>query len=486
LCYKFNQQITKEKEKRMRKILGLTAVLILFCDSRSFGVSCPPVAGDNTKNIRDCVAKASISDKLVILSGQYPISDQILVASGVKLQGSGTFWGSEIDVNFGQDYPNTDGDHAAVVLQENSAVDGLTFFYPAQTKGKRLIEFPPSISVKGSFCRVINSFFPNSYVGIDAKYPHGKLNMENLEFGMYFRGIRIDECYDIDKFSIIHANPGMWATWVDDSEVIGWMMDNSATIEAQRIDWLWVSQMFAFGTKYGILLTSSSHGATGEAQILQSGCDACRYGIYSDVESGGRPWLITVSNWSGTAFNPVVKISDGVSIYLANIEGVNISNANFWGVRNEAIFLNNCSTVALSGNNFITNGWNTADNNSSAIRLVNCKRGNIIGNNGSSSRESSLGIILENSHDITLIANRFEIQSPAIKILSFSSGIIALANGGCVQDLTNDPTNKLDAPCYAQPQNTPTPTPTPTATIAPTCTPTPTPRRTPRKGDGAD
>ncbi len=484
----------------MRKLVKIFSwIVFIFLSltaSNSFAVFCPPVAGDNTGNLNQCIAQAALSDRIVILGdsclvdtsgsvvllkSDYPISGQVIVPrGGISLIGSRAFSGTQIDINFGKNYSNTDSSNAAFVLMDGAVIDGLTFNYPDQVKGKQLYEFPPTISVQGSFCRVKNSFFPNSYVGIDATVPHGKLNMQNLEFGVYYRGIRDDQCYDIDKFDVIHANPGMFATWVDDSDVANWMYNNSAAIEVSRIDWFYLNQFFAFGPKYGILINSSSHGSVGEAQIIQAGCDACRYGIYSNT-SGSYPWLLTISNWSGTAFNPNNKNDGGNSIYLVNVSGVNISNSNFWGVKNDGIYLQNCSSISVSGNNFITNGWNTANNYSAAIHLVNCSNGSVIGNNGVASN-NGIGINLENSQDISIMGNRFKTQSDSIRITGTASGIITVANGGCVDDLSgNDPSNKIDNPCYSASVFTPTPiivsTPTPTAT--PTPTPTSTPVATP-------
>ncbi len=480
----------------MRKVLVkfVFAVFFLFAHN-SFAVFCPPVSGDNTNNLNQCIAQAATTDKVVMLmdfcvvdpSGKitatgsdYPISSQIVIPNGVSLIGSGTLWGTQVDVNFGQNHSNTDSANAAFVLKDYAVIDGITFNYPDQIKGKQLYEFPPTISVQGSFCRVKNSFFPNSYVGVDATVPHGKLNMQNLEFGVFYRGIRDDQCYDIDKLDVIHTNPGMFATWVDDSDVMNWMYNNSAAIEVSRIDWFYLNQFFAFGPKYGILISSSSHGSVGEAQIIQAGCDACRYGIYSNTSSS-KPWLLTISNWSGTAFSAVSGKDSGNSIYLVGVEGVNISNSNFWGVRNDAIYLQNCSSVSISGNNFITNGWNTANNYSAAVHLVNCSRGNIIGNNGAASN-NGIGINLENSKNISVIGNRFETQSDSIRITGTASGIIATGNGGCVDDLSGgDPSNRIDNLCYAASEFTPTPTITftPTPTLTPTPTPTPTPTKNP-------
>ena len=480
----------KEERREQMKKMAATSLIAFMLAVPAFAVFCPPVSGDNTQNLRACIAQAAATDNLVILAdfcdvdssghfvdlpGAYPISDQIIVPSSVKILGSGTYWGATINVNFGQGLSNTDSSHAAFVLKDNAAIDGVTFFYPAQTKGIQLIEFPPTISVQGSFCRVLNSFFPNSYVGIDATVPHGKLNMENLEFGMYYRAIRDDQCYDVDKFVTIHANPGMWATWKDDSNVIGWMMNNSATLEVSRIDWLYVEQLFAFGTKYGILMTAKNNGSVGEAQIIQAGCDACRYGIYSNIQNvSSYPWLITISNWSGTAFDPVSGKGSGTSIYLANVNGVNISNSNFWGIRDDGVYLENCTGVILTGNNFQTDNWNQSKNGSSAFHLVKCKRVTAMANTGASTNGGA-AFTINGGDDMSFVANQFNVQGPSIT-LNGATNVKTSVNSGCVQDSWNDQSNRIDYPCSVDYFNTPIPTPTPTVTPTnPTVTPTPTP-----------
>jgi parallel beta-helix repeat protein len=491
-----------------RTTFGIAIVTSFLWASYSFAVFCPPVSGDNTQNLRNCIAQASVTDFTVILGdfcevdptghyislpGRYPISDQVVVLTDVEILGSRTYWGSTIEVNFGSPYSNTDNSHAAIVLKEGAAIDGVTFDYPIQTKGKQLIEVPPSISVQGSFCRVKNMFFPNSYVGIDATAPHGRLNMENLEFGVYYRGIRDDQCYDIDKLNIIHANTGLWATWTDDSEVTNWVYNNSATIEVSRIDWLYINTFFAFGPKYGILINSSKNGTVGDAQIIQAGCDACQYGIYSNLTGNSWPWLIAISNFSGTSFNPIGGKGDGTSIYLVHVHGVNISNSNFWGVRNDGIYLEDCSSVSVSGNTFADNGWNSARNHSAAIHLVNCRRASVVGNTGTSNDGTSYAVRIEGGSNISIFANQFEVPGASVSIEG-ATNVTALGNG-CVQDFGNDPTNRIDVSCSGDPAYTPTPmstrTPTPTPTPTrnpgdPTPTPTPTvlPTRIPKEKPG--
>jgi len=424
-----------------------------------WATECLLISGDNTDQVQKCLDDAAKGDHVVNIA-PFLISAPVTIPERTALRGSGASWGTVVTVNFGRGESSENKLRAGLIMKNGSTIDGITPFYPGQLVGKALVEYPPTIAVISGDTTVENCTFPNSYVAVDVRGAHGRFFVRNNRYGPHFRMIRIDECYDVDDLSNNRSNPAIWAG-NDNSELYAWMHNNSVGIEANRLDWLWIDRFFDWGVKYGIWLNQSVNGISHGVQVVQSGCDACRYGIYSNIESGDRPWLVTVSNWSGTSFNPVDDKDDGVSIYLAHIEGVNISNSNFWGLRNEGIYLNDCSTVSLLGINFLTDDWNIAENNSAAIHLVNCRRGSIVGNSGASSRDSSVGIILEGSHNIKVIANPFETKGPAIKILSSSSGITALANGGCVQDLTNDPTNKIDTPCYMQPQNTATPIPTP-------------------------
>lgn len=421
--------------------------LLFFVFSKSlYSLNCPPVVGDNTQNLKNCIDQAKNSDLIVFLSGgRYPISEQIIVSESVSIVGIGTLWGTVLDINFGQD--QTSKDLAAFVLKNYASLDGITFNYPVQQKGYRLKMFPPTVSVQGSFCRVKNSFFPNSYIGIEASVPHGKLNLLNLEFGVYFRAIQIDQCYDIDKIDVIHANPGMFRTWKDDSDIFSWMMENSATLEVGRIDWLYVNQFFAFGTKYGILITESEHGTVGDAQIIQAGCDACRFGIYSDNKKH-FPWLITISNFSGTAFDPATGGGSGMGIYLKNIKGVNITNSNFWGVRDDGIYIEKSSSVILSGNVFHNNSWNMSKGGFSAIHLVNCNRGTIIANSGSNNIKGSYGIRIEGGSSINILGNAFDVP---IFIENGAKDIFVMGNTGCTYDETNDSSNRIDVYCRGIP-----------------------------------
>jgi len=416
----------------VNKAVGFFLFTLLMAKSNLLAIVCNPSgSGDDTNTLRGCIANAVQSDNVIEIKGVFTISDQIVVLPKVALKGVGTYGGSQINIVFGKGYSYNDKSKAAFILKEGAVIDGLTFFYPDQEKGKKLEEFPPTISVQGSFCRVVNSFFPNSYVGIEASVPHGKLNMQNLEFGVFYRAIRDDQCYDIDKFNVIHANPAMWRTWQDDSDVFNWMFENSALIEVARIDWLWINTVFSFGTKYGILINSSEYGTVGEAQIIQAGCDACQYGIYVDPQSKHFPWLLTISNWSGTAFNSVNGKGSGVSIYICNTKGVTISDSNFWGIRDDGVYLENCENISLSNLNFLDNGWNIANNGSAAIHLSNCKLASIFGGGGSNSHKSSVGIIVEDSSNVTIVGTKFIVPASSIVIRN-SSGVVNFGNSGNV------------------------------------------------------
>ena len=513
----------------MKKVLGLLPALLLFA-FYSFATPCVPIPipGDNTKVLRDCIATAAASDKVVDIGGVFSITDQIIVSSGVKLRGPGTLQGGEMDIGFGQNYSNTDSANAAFVLKDYAAIDGLTFNYPAQTKGQPLIEFPPTISVQGSFCRVINSFFPNSYVGIDATLPHGKLNMENLEFGVYFTAIRDDQCYDIDKIVVVHGNPGMFATWVDDSAMVNWMHQNSTFIQAGRIDWLWIEFAFVWGPKYGLNMVASQYGATGDAQIETFGCDACQYGVYSNILSGPTPWLISISHAALTAFDPTTGGGSGTGIYLYGVHGVSLDSPNCWGIRNSCIQFKNVTSFGINNLKVISNGWNqasaqqaniqgmdsvysekmenwnayikrlfkipdieykaqgwnTSNSGSALIELDNCSGGGVSLASGESNKSSSIGILVNGGNNISLVANTVDVPSASIVITNGAANIRAVGNGGCTQDLSDSSSNRIDNLCEAVSTPTPTPTLTPTPTPTPTknpIDPTPTPKINPCK-----
>ncbi len=529
----------------MKRVLWLAVIAIAAYSRSASAVFCPalPIPQDATQQIKNCIKQAADTDKVVFLTSDhavgasdtltsyandYPISSQIIV-DGVSIIGSGVLWGSQIDINFGQGFSNTDTANAAFVQRNGAVMDGLTFNYPVQVKGQPLIEFPPTIAVQGSFCRVKNSFFPNSYVGIDATVAHGKLNMENLEFGVYFTAIRDDQCYDIDKIFVIHGNPGMFATWVDDSVMVNWMHQNSTFIQAGRIDWLWIKFAFAWGPKFGLNLVSSQYGATGDAQIETFGCDACQYGVYSNIQSGSVPWLISISHAALTAFDPTTGGGSGTGIYLYGVHGVSLDSPNCWGIRNSCVQFKNVDSFGINNLKVISGGWNqasaqqasmqgidssysesmanwnayikslfkipaieykaqgwnTSDSGYALIELDNCSNGGVSLAAGDSNKSSSVGIVVNGGNNISLVANTVNVPSAPIVIANGATNIRAVANGGCAQDLSGSSSNRIDNLCGVVSTPTPTPTPTPVPTknpTDPTPTPTASPTRTPKTG----
>lgn len=418
---------------------------------------CPPVEGDNSENLRSCLALAAQTDNRVQIGGTYTIisPDPITIPPGVTLEGVPSAWGATISVDTPPSlYSYDDDDHATFILGNGSAVRGVTAFYPRQLWTKGLAEYPPFIALayRATDVTISDSFFINAYVAISAWRRSSRVNVLNNRYGEYFRMVRINENYDIDRIINNHSNPGLWPGKGDATERKLWRHANAVGIELGRADWPRIDQFFAWGVKVGILLTQSPQGIAGVVNIDQSDCDACAYGIYSDVEVAPYPRLLSISGWGAAPYDPNKPSQDpenqGTAIYLRNVNEVNVSNSKFFAARDDAIHIENANVVSINGNVFRANGWNITRKGTAAIRLVGCSNAAVVGNAGKNDYFNSRAIVIESGDNIKVLANAFQLGGgqPVVIFDAQTQNSFALGNGS-VDDSGQNNVVDVSFPC---------------------------------------
>jgi len=390
----------------MKKATLLIA-MIFFFSSYAYSIVCPNVPGDDTQCLRECLQEAKNSDKVAELYGDFIITGQIVVPQGVVLKGTGAYWGSTIKVTFGEELAYDDRSNGAIVIEKNVILDGLTFFYSYQTRSGPFKSYPPTVVIAqdSGFQSIKNCFFPNSYTAIDMTEAHGRVSIFMNQFGASFRGIRVNRCYDIDRISFNHFNYNIWEV---DQSTWFWLYNNGVALEAARVDWLWVNNLFVFGYKYGIWLTSTESGTSGPVEITNVGFDMCQRGIFSNVESGPRPWLVSIVNSDFVAGNPSSFLSsnDGIGIELVGISQLTLRDNKFWGIRDKAIRLERCEKITVDSNKI--SNWNISGESNPAILLESCFSGAVYGNtisNATQGGSGRQGIVLDGSSNIIISLN---------------------------------------------------------------------------------
>ncbi|HZK34972.1 MAG TPA: glycosyl hydrolase family 28-related protein [Bacillota bacterium] len=125
---------------------------------------------DSTQAFKKALDAAGKTGGTVYLpAGDYTISDQLVVPSGVELKGiydvpsHPKVAGSIINTTYGKG--DEDG-KPLILLEENSGVNGVSFYYPEQSYID-FIPYPWTVQSLGENCWAINAVFINSYNGLD-------------------------------------------------------------------------------------------------------------------------------------------------------------------------------------------------------------------------------------------------------------------------------------------------------------------------------
>ena len=140
-----------------------------------------------------------------------------------------------------------------------------------------------------------------------------------------WRGIFVDECYDIGHIENIHFWP-FGLTYKPDDPYCKWVNTQGVAFELARTDWHYVSNTFCFGYGVGYKFSESKAGST-NGNFLGLGADSCRRAVL--VEQAQPPGLLItngefVGRWGST---------DSVCVEIGpKVAGkVSLVNCSFWG-----------------------------------------------------------------------------------------------------------------------------------------------------------
>ncbi|MBQ7338764.1 MAG: hypothetical protein IJW40_09975 [Clostridia bacterium] len=226
-------------------------------------------------NAIDAVSKKG-GGTVFVPAGYYCLTKPLVLPSGVALVGEiepGTANGTVLCIYHGKG--ETAPDQAAVVMNHQSSVQSLAFWYPEQTLvNGNFIPYPSTITQRGSEgVTVRNVTFVNSYFGLNYGTLGGGQASNSLQYTRDIYGTCLsigyhnDPSYDIGKLENFHFSPDYWL----DSGLPGtpneellrtWMLRNSTGIWLQRIDWTYIADIYVDGYNKGIYASQSEQGAT--------------------------------------------------------------------------------------------------------------------------------------------------------------------------------------------------------------------------------
>lgn len=348
-------------------LLLLMVLLLALCVSSVGAEAVFPIADfgaaadattDDTAAIQAALDAASAAGGgLVQLDNkQYLVAGSLTIPRGVTLQG---LWEMphHAALEFGTTIYATGGKGQAdgtplINLMPDSAVKGMTFFYPEQQLSD-IQPYPWTIQGRGMHSSVIDVTLVNSYQGIDfGTHPHELHYIRNV-FGCPLKiGVYIDKCTDIGRVENVHFNPHYWLRSSDPQLAAfadqGWatlreyLFDNLTAFLIGRSDWEYIFNTFSFGAHIGYHFIETPSGAT-NGNFLGIASDWAWTSV--KVDATQEPGLLITNGQfvGGTGSGKVIDITDGV---------VQLSNCAFWGPQDVIVSITGRSFASFSQCNF--------------------------------------------------------------------------------------------------------------------------------------
>jgi len=208
----------------------------------------------------------------------------------------------------------------------NSAVIGVVVIYPEWKQSDvPPTPYPPCIASRNTEnVGVLDCCLLNPYEGIHFELAHRHL-VRNVTGYPIWRGLFVDQCYDIGHIENIHFWP-FGLSYKPDDPYCKWININGVAFEFARSDWHYVSNTFCFGYGCGYYFSDRGHGGT-NGNFLGIGADSCRRAVLVE-QSQKQGLLITNGEFVGRWTS-----EDSVCLEIGekNDGAVMLTNCSFWG-----------------------------------------------------------------------------------------------------------------------------------------------------------
>ncbi|MCL5283362.1 MAG: hypothetical protein M1330_01410 [Armatimonadetes bacterium] len=234
-----------------------------------------------------------------------------------------------------------------ITLHTNSALDGIAVFYPDQTQPTPT-PYPWCIRGNGDDCAIRNVLLVNPYQGVDfGTHPAGRHFIDGLYGQPLYKGLFIDQCYDIGRVENVH----FWPFW--NSSVGKWTSEHGTAFIIGRADWEYMFNCFCIWYKVGYHFIQHKNGP-GNVVLTQCGADG--------GADGTATTPVIVDNCQGHAgisfVNGQFMGVTGVVVRPTNTGPVKFTACGFWGMINsiQAAKLAGRGGVTFDGCHFISWG----------------------------------------------------------------------------------------------------------------------------------
>lgn len=415
----------------MHPLVALLVTVLVVAATPVLGYECSPT-NRTSGTLTACIQEAQgQGDNVVRLTGTpWEISSQVIVPAGMALLGPAIDGGVELSITWtGGGAPSWDVSidnqevayrNAAVMLNSRSALEGLTFSYPAPGTSQPSRAWPTVglLGESGSVTdvRVERNFFRDSYYAVSGvptnNIPAARLVIRQNEFSQHALAVRLDDCAErcvIEKNNFGARDGGRsWGAWI---------LGNANAIELRDVEGAWVESNRVRGYRRGINLrrgVSRAGDSTpwpSNVHVRDLTCQGCNVGVATtDFTVGDLLAGLTVeaSHFEGKA-GGVSQMTYG--IYLKYARDVVVSGCAFTSSNSSAVWVSTSTNLSVAGNVFAD--WNQAvQSGHAAVWLTQATNAVATGNVGSSSVScpsfgGCIGVHVDGATRVTTSANSF-------------------------------------------------------------------------------
>ncbi|MEK7675142.1 MAG: glycosyl hydrolase family 28-related protein [Verrucomicrobiota bacterium] len=240
-----------------------------------------------------------------------------------------------------------------ITLHQNSTLHGLTVFYPDQKQKNPPVAYPWTVRGIGDNCSLVDVLLVNPYQAVDfGTAPAGRHYIKGLYAQPLYRGLFIDQCFDVGRVEDVHFWP-FWGGW--DAALYEFVREEGIAFIIGRTDWEYLFNCFCIGYRVGYQFIQTKAGAP-NCVLTQCGSDI-------------GPTAVRVESCQGHAGLSFVngQFMAGIEVKETNKGPVKFTACGFWNVPstdNHAVLAGTGHTT-FNGCHFI--GWGQKNAEAPAI-----------------------------------------------------------------------------------------------------------------------
>ncbi|HIJ66084.1 MAG TPA: hypothetical protein HPP77_09050 [Candidatus Hydrogenedentes bacterium] len=282
---------------------------------------------DDTAAFQAALDKAGAKGGGVVKAGvgQFRMKGHLVFPSNVTLEGIWRAPARGVPFSGGTVLMPTEGKGEPegtpfIKLNTTSTLKGVTIFYPEQVRENPPHAYPWTVQGEGDNCSIVNVTMVNPYQAVDfGSLFCGRHYINGLYAQALYRGLFIDQCYDVGRIENVH----FWPFWTvaTSGPLFDFTEENGIAFMIARTDGEMGVNLFQIFYNIGFYFTDKGHGGGS--------------GMYTNVYSDVSPLAMKVDATHGHAPVTIVNGSFMTAVDVAPKKQclVNFVATGFWSIK---------------------------------------------------------------------------------------------------------------------------------------------------------